>query len=225
MAKLTGLFKYDGTFQGVTTVDSRAYGKHIRKARTKFTLSKGMKVSSGLIKEANIYAKVFKDAIDPYRRDFRDGMLWQRLVSLFKNQLHEKQRVDFGILENQELNKAHPLNRIVRASAVVTQENGTLNVNVASSYTSDPTKGRADGYQKTLIILFIHEDMQVESFMNEAFAPLETDHEQQVSCRIPPAATTAVVVLKCNFSSGHKPLGLQKGMGMRVMKVISCHQQ
>jgi len=124
MAKLNSLFKYDGTFQGVTVVRSRAYGHHIRKARTKFTLSEEMKQSTDFMKEANVYAKAFKDAIDPYRRDFRDGFLWQRLVSLFKKQLKEKGLADFKVLDGVELNKFYPLSRIVFTNAQVSQSEG-----------------------------------------------------------------------------------------------------
>src|SRR5260221_8177172 len=161
MGKLNGLFKYGGTFKGVTTVNSLAYGQHIRKARTKFTLSKEMKESSAVMKQANVYAKVFKDAIDPYRRDFRDGMLWQRLVSLFKMQLQEKGKADFSPLQGHELNKMHSLSWIISAKAAVTQTDRTLNVNITSRHTQDPTNGRADGYQQTLIVLFVDDALQV----------------------------------------------------------------
>jgi hypothetical protein len=221
MAKLEGLFKYDGTFQGVTTVNSRAYGKHIRKARTKFTLSKEMKESSLVMQKANRYAKGFKDAIDPYRRDFRDGMLWQRLVSLFKTELQEKGKTDFKRLEGHELNKIHSLSWILMAKATVTQADGMLSVYVTSRHVKNPTRGLADGYQQTLIILYADSDLQFETFAERAIISLNADPgEQTMHCAIPKTAKMAIVVLKCNFSKNEKPMDLQKGMGMRVLKVV-----
>jgi hypothetical protein len=44
----------------------------------------------------------FKDALDPYRRNFRDG-IWQRLVSLFKMQIQEIGN-DFTVFEGHDLN-------------------------------------------------------------------------------------------------------------------------
>ncbi len=220
MAKLNSLFKYAGTFQGVTVVNSRAYGQHIRKARTKFTLNKEMKESSVVMKQANVYAKVFKDAIDPYRCDFRDGMLWQRLVSLFKRQLQKQGSADFSVLEGHELNKAHPLSRLFSMQTTLSQTERTLNVRVTSRHSQDPTHGKADGYQQTLIILFVDDDLQVQLFSGSEQISLNADPgEQQMNFTIPEAATTAILVMKCNLSSGNKPMDLQKGMGMRVEKV------
>jgi len=221
MAKLNSLFKYDGTFQGVTVVRSRAYGHHIRKARTKFTLSEEMKQSTDFMKEANVYAKAFKDAIDPYRRDFRDGFLWQRLVSLFKKQLKEKGLADFKVLDGVELNKFYPLSRIVFTNAQVSQSEGVLRVLATSTYKQDPTKGRADGYQQTLIILFVDNTLQMQSFSESVQISLAAGHcEQEVTWTIPDNATTAILVTKCNFSLNNKPMSLLKGMGMRVEKVV-----
>lgn len=222
MAKQNGLFQHNGTFQGVTAVHSRAYGDHIRKARTVFTLSEGMMESSDVMKQANVYAKVFKDAIDPYRRDFRYGMLWQRLVSLFKKQLQKKENADFIVLEGQDLNKKHPLSLILSVNAIVAQTENYLDIHVTSRHTKNPTKERADGYQQTLIVLFIGDDLQTQSFSESAFISLHADPgEQAMRCAIPSSMTTAILVLKCNFSLKNKPMDLQKAMGMKVVKVMA----
>jgi hypothetical protein len=221
LAKLNSLFRYDGTFGGVTVVRSRAYGDHIRKARTKFTLSEEMKRSTEKLKLANVYAKAFKDAIDPYRRDFRDGQLWQRLVSLFKTQLSKEGKVDFKILDGQELNKIHPLGRIIFTEAEVSQLEGILKVSATSVVNQDPTHGRANGYQQTLIIFFVGTDLDIQSFSQSAYISLAARRgEQTASWTIPDKAAVAIVVTMCNFSLNNEPMNLQKGMGMRVMKVV-----
>jgi hypothetical protein len=221
MAKLDGVFKYDGTFQDVTSVNSRAYGAHIRKARKTFKLNDEMKLSSGVIQKANVYAKTFKDAIDPYRRDFRDGQLWQRLVSIFKKQLQKKGAADFSVLEGQDLNKIHPLGSILTASATVTQNENILDIHVTSRYTRNRFKDRADGYQQTLIVIFIDRELQTHSLSESASISFEADPgEQDMRCELPEGATTAIVALKCNFSFEGQPLDLQKGMGMKILKVV-----
>jgi hypothetical protein len=220
MAKLDGIFQLAGTFQNVTTVNSLAYGKHIRKARTKYTFSEGMKRSSVMIKQANLYAKVFKDAIDPYRHDFRDGQLWPRLVSLFKTQLKEKNKGDFRILEHAELNKTNPLGKILATSTSAVRAGNTLDLQVTSRYCQDPTR-KADGYQLTIIVLFVDDALQVKSFSESAMFSFQVPGEQHASWPVPEGATTAIVVLKCNFTAANKPLTFQKGMGMRVEKVVA----
>jgi hypothetical protein len=221
MANLDSLFKYDGTFRGVTVVNSRAYGDHIRKARTKFTLNKEMKESAAVLGQANVYAKAVKDAIDPYRRDFRDGMLWQRLVSLFKKQLAEKGSADFSALKGHELNKAHPLGRLFSTQTTASQSEHMLNIHVTSRYSKDPTGGKADGYQQTLIVLFVDDALKVQTFSESVYLSMKVDPgEQQLNCVIPEGTKTAIVILKCNFSSNNKTLDMQKGMGMRVEGVV-----
>lgn len=220
MAKQVSLIKFSGTFQGMTTVKSRAYGDHIRKARTKFTISKGMKDSSAVLKKANVYAKAFKDAIDPYRRECRDGMMWQRLVSLFKRQLKKTGSADFHVLELQELNKVHPLNRLISSQVTVVSTEKTLSLHVTSTLIQDPT-GRAEGYIQTVIVLFVNDALNVQTFSEDASFAMDTRHNlQELNFDIPQGATTAIVVIKCNLSADDKPLNLQKGMGMRVAKVV-----
>jgi hypothetical protein len=238
MARLHGPIQWDGTFQEITTVHSRAYGNHIRKARKKFTLGEQMKESSARMQQANVYAKIFKDAIDPYRRDFRDGQLWQRLVSVFKKQIKLEGKADFSVIEGDELNKIHALSWILNSTTTAAQDGKTLNVQVTSCQSKKDPTGKADGYQQTIIVMFVDDAMQIKSFSESIILPFNahpekpagtpgttsiTAHwaEQKASWSIPEKATTAIVVLKCNFSAGQKPLSLQKGMGMRVEKVVA----
>jgi hypothetical protein len=220
MAKPDSLIKFSGTMQGITRVRSRAYGDHFRKARTAYHLGEKMKQSAALIQEANAYAKAFKDAIDPYRRDFRYGMLWQRLVSLFKKQLQAGGSVDFSILEGEDLNKIHPFSRLFRARTTVIQSGKTLTVTTTSRYTRNLAETRADAYEHKMIVLFVDRGLQVQDFADSKFFPLQDGGEHRADWTIPEGAATAIVVLKCHIATGNVPLMLQKGQGMMVGKVV-----
>ena len=70
MARLNTIFKYDGTFNGVTSVRSKTYGDHVRAGRgTKKVAepNEAFKESSGQLRQVNQFAKVIKDALDLQR--------------------------------------------------------------------------------------------------------------------------------------------------------------
>jgi hypothetical protein len=102
MAKSRSIFKLSGTLKGITHVSSTAYGDHVRAARgtyTPVTLNESFKESGKALQLSNVFAKLIKDALDPYRANFKDGTLWRRLVSHFRQQLKDNNNgVDFRSL-------------------------------------------------------------------------------------------------------------------------------
>src|SRR5688500_14469423 len=99
MAKANSLITFQGTVEGFTFVKSPTYGDHVRAARgtrKKAKLNAACQAQSKKLVKSNVPAKIIKDAINPYRRDFYHGPLWQKLVSLTNDQYGKHATFDFS---------------------------------------------------------------------------------------------------------------------------------
>jgi hypothetical protein len=96
-----------------------------------------------------------------------------------------------------------------------------MKVTATSAVKLDPTQGRANGYRQSLIILFVDGDQGIQSFSESTHFPLsDARSEQTASWSVPDKTIVAILVAKCSFTTDQKPMGLQKGMGMSVLKVV-----
>lgn len=159
MAKSDSIIKLQGTIAGLTFVRSRAYGDHVRAKRgtyKKAEVNDALKQESKTLISANIPAKIFKDAIDPYRRTVTGGTLWRRLVSMFLKQLKNTGAIDFGKIGRFEIHADHPFDRFlfIQPTIKVAKEKPLLHVHI--EYDHHPrfkVKG-INGYRFTVIGMF-----------------------------------------------------------------------
>jgi len=159
MAKNKSLLSFQGTLDGFNYVHSKTYGKYVRAVRGTYkeaTVNAAFKAASSRLLNANVPAKIIKDAIDPYRTHFKGGQLWQRLVSFFRKQLHEQGAVDFSMLPETEVQEHYPLSRLLTikadASAV---SNGILPVTLSCSGRPQfRNPAGLDGYRIGIIGIF-----------------------------------------------------------------------
>lgn len=89
MAKVRSILKLSGTLSGMTFVDSNTYGAHARAKRGTYkpiTLAEGMKESAAVQTQVNLMAKIIFDAVNGFAPGFKDGKLWTRLLSVFRQQ-------------------------------------------------------------------------------------------------------------------------------------------
>ena len=213
--------------EGHVLVHSEAYGDHYRKKRKeKPKLSDDMKNSSTNMKDANLYAKAVKDALDPFRKKIEDGKLWNRLVSLFKKQLKKEGRVNLQALEQFQCHSKFPLTRFMhrQLTAVVSEESKTLQVKV-TTYGDIKTKWeKAEEYRQILIVVFYNADLDADFESKTVYFPLgnEKRNNQQESFPIPGKAIIALVALRCDFwkdgqvgGSGRKALEILRVMDLR----------
>jgi hypothetical protein len=160
MAKSTSLLALQGTLGLLTFVKSSAYGDHVRTKRgtyTKAVVNDALKRENKMIASANVPAKIFKDAIDPYRDDVPGGQLWQRLVSLFRRQLNDNGKFDFSRMNGFEIHDAHPVERILSLQPTVTADKKKCFLHVTIIYDRHPNFAKVkdiDGYKFTLIAIY-----------------------------------------------------------------------
>src|ERR1700681_4333787 len=105
------------------TVHSKAYGRHERAARgsrSKAVLNDAMKEHGRRMISSNIPAKLIHDALQPYRTNFKGGLIWQRLVKHFAAQA--KANEDYSVLgiDFWDLNKAYPTSRVMSPNIKIT---------------------------------------------------------------------------------------------------------
>lgn len=160
MAKASSIIKLQGTIAGLTFVRSRAYGDHVRAKRgtyKKADVNDVLKQESKILLRANVPAKIFKDAIDPYLGQFKTGMLWQRLVSVFRKQLKTQGAIDFGQMERFEIWPDYPLSKFMNVQSAIAfkKEKSLLQVDIA--YDGHPAFRKVksiNGYKFTVIGIF-----------------------------------------------------------------------
>jgi hypothetical protein len=146
MAKSDSVINLRGTFGGITFVKSPTYGDHIRAARgthKKAQVNDAFKKASARLLSANIPAKIIKDAIDPYRSDLMGGLLWQRLVSMFRKQLMNHGAFDFSNIEPFEIHADYPLERFLTLQPSITFDRKKYVLQVDIRYDRHPKFPRA----------------------------------------------------------------------------------
>jgi hypothetical protein len=205
MAKSTSIINLQGTVDEITFVKSRAYGNHIRAARgthKKAEVNEAFKKESKRLLSANIPAKIFKDAIDPYRDVLKGGLLWQRLISMFRKQLQNHGSFDFSDIEPFEIHTDYSLERflIPRPRITFDQKQSVLHVNM--SYDKHPRFSRSsfiDGYMLSVIGIFpdLKKKTAKSVVVNSPIRPLTGKVAPlRVQLVVPPKAKSYVVCLK-----------------------------
>jgi hypothetical protein len=160
MAKSDSVINLRGTFRGITFVKSATYGDHIRAARgshKKAEVNEAFKKESKRLQSANVPAKIIKDAIDPYRSDFTGGLLWQRLVSIFRKQLRDHGSIDFGKIKPFEIHDDYRFERFLILQSIIKFNSKKSVVHVDIRYDHHPTFKRSssiDGYRLSVIGIF-----------------------------------------------------------------------
>jgi hypothetical protein len=227
VAKLDGLFKYEGTFRGVTFVDSKTWGQHIRAERGTYKrveLNEAFKKSGRQTPTANHYAKAIRDVFLPYISDFKDGKMWSRLLSFFKKQLSSGE-TDLTKIAGFEFHNQHRLYHLLSREVNVTEslQNSVLEVAATTSRCLNHLTEQVDSFQQTLVSAFYTADLQgIAAHADSVTFPFEKDlfHEHRTSFDIPDAAAIAVVALKCDLLENGQPMKHPSTKGMEIVKVL-----
>jgi hypothetical protein len=225
MAKSKSVFKFQGTLAGLTFVSSVAYGDHIRAKRGTYksaTLNQAMKKSSKKLKEANVPAKIFKDAIEPYRGDLRDGTLWQRVLSCFRKQQTEPDAPDFQALNGLEIHSRYPLDRIFEIHPAIKINNKKALLEVGLHYNTPAFKKskNVDGYKLTVIGVFPDlkkKSAKTVSVASGIFKLKDGITDFHASLSIPGRAKTCVVCLKVEGCAQKEVVNTLATQGLRVL--------
>jgi hypothetical protein len=142
-------------------VNSKAYGMHERAPRgskSKAVLNPAMKAHGRRLRRSNIPAKLIVDALQPFRENFKGGMIWQRLVKHFAAQAKKGEVYSVIGIENWDLNVQYLTSRIMAASVEIKPEDDFSNLQVEVNYTFSKRflerKSDITAFRITLIFLF-----------------------------------------------------------------------
>lgn len=143
---------------GMTRVRT-SQGDHLRAKRgtyKKAKLNRALKKGTVFVVEANAAAKLFKDAIHPYRSGLVDQTLWSRLLSVFLRQQNKLGTIDFGQLKPLELHTRYTLHKILPVRVVTTYDSHARMLQSVMAYEGRPNfdSKHIDGYKLTAVILF-----------------------------------------------------------------------
>ncbi len=236
------MFSYSGTFNGVTLVRSKLYGKHMRSRRGSkkpALLNEAFQKSVDLNKLANPVAKAIKDALGPFREGFHDGSMWGRLVGLFKKHFRQHPTLDLSILEGFNLYKEVHLSTNYNLQTQVNIEPGVervIRIQLMSGALLKLEKYAVCSYRQTLIAVFLDADLKSTTRSEQVMFPFEkkkaynellkeevlvpVQHEQTVQWAIPPGTRTTLIVAKFEPCRDEKPIDRMKIKGMSGVKVF-----
>lgn len=242
MAKMNPMFSFSGTFNEVTQVNSKRYGKHIRRKRGSIKpalLNAAFQKSVALNALANPVAKAIKRAFDPYREGFSDGSMWGRLLSVFKKHLREHPDLDLRILNDFELYDKIYLRTHYHHKSEVTILKGAhpyIHIELSSSASLYLERYEVNSYRQTLVVIFLNADLQATAVSDQVMFPLEKQMEYNnligedslvpvknlhvAEWPIPSGTKWILMTVKCEPYRNNALIGRMKIKGMSAVKVL-----
>ena len=160
MAKGISLINLNGTVGDYTFVKSAKYGDHIRAKRgthKKAKLNEAFKKQTQKVPGANLHAKIFKDAIDPYREKLKDGTMWSRLISMFMQQFDVHGKFDFGRMEPFEIHRKYTFENLFKSEPTITINKKESALQISLLYNKHPSfkeSAEVDGYRFSVTVVF-----------------------------------------------------------------------
>ncbi|CAN5591440.1 hypothetical protein BH10BAC4_BH10BAC4_20630 [soil metagenome] len=227
----------------VVEVNSKVYGKHYRKPRgskTPISINNAFQKSVALNRLANPAAKAIKDALDPFRKEFKDGTMWSRLVGLFKIYLREKSTIDFSILEDFDLYKKPRMGNYFYfkfTATTIDEAEPSIQIELSTTASNKLDKFKVKSYKQTIIIVFLDANQKVTTFSNEINIPivkttvpskdLKKDestskaNKQIEQVPVPTGAKWALIVAKCLPSRDGHEYALRKLNRIKILKAYA----
>ncbi len=142
-------------------VKSKAYGKHERAPRgskSKAVLNLAMKAHGRRLRKSNIPAKLIMDALQPFRENFKGGMIWQRLVKHFAGQAKRGDPYSVTGINDWDLNLQYLTSRLMTVSVEIEPEDDFSNLAIEVNYSFSnrflERKSDITAFRVTLIFLF-----------------------------------------------------------------------
>ncbi|MXV53269.1 hypothetical protein GS399_20065 [Pedobacter sp. HMF7647] len=149
--------KAERTVTGDIIVESRSYGTHTRKPRgthKPVEINAAFKASAVNLAKANKAAALLKREIDQFRHDFGGGLLWQRMLSVFRGYYKNNEAPNLQGFRHFEIHKDYPLSRLMTVTTKnVFVEDGSIHATLQLS-TPNFKRKFVDGYCIGLIAFF-----------------------------------------------------------------------
>lgn len=225
MAKVISSNNLRGTFGDFTFVKSRRYGDHIRAKRgthKKAKLNESFKLQNKKLPGANLHAKIFKDAIEPFRPGLIDGSMWSRLVKLFMEQFDVHGKFDFVRMEPFEVHHRYTFNSLLKTDPEIRIDKKKSVIDVSLPYDTPPRFKKSapiDGYQFIVIGVFPDLKKKAAKTVTEYSAVIKAGEEISplpIQLHIPRGAKSFLVCVRidgCRKGKVDGPIGT-KGMRM-----------
>jgi len=142
-------------------VESKAYGSHERSPRgskSRAVLNPAMKAHGRRLRKSNIPSKLIVDALQPFRENFKGGMLWQNLVSYFAAQAKKGMEYSVAGIEYWDLNDRYLTSRLLKTQIKITPDDLFTLLEVTVNYTLSnrflERKKDITAFRITMIFLF-----------------------------------------------------------------------
>ncbi|PZR13168.1 MAG: hypothetical protein DI539_19450 [Flavobacterium psychrophilum] len=154
---LSTTIKLQGTLGGLTHVNSRAYGQHVRAERGTYTpisLNATMEACKDMLMDCNGEAKIIFDTL---RDEHRDGTLWSRLLSLFFKRAKEGLKPHVSMLMGLECDAKCKLADLLGTRYSVNVERAAKKLQVSVELVVPPAVSDVKGlthYRYHVVVLY-----------------------------------------------------------------------
>jgi hypothetical protein len=186
-------------------VNSTAYGVHQRAARgskSRAVVNPAMKAHGRRLRKSNIPAKLIMDALQPFRENFKGGMLWQRLVKHFAAQAKQGDVYNVAGIRYWDLNEQYLTSRLMTTQVQICPKDKFSNLEVSVNYTLSnrfmQRKKDITAFRITMIFLFPDfRNNEIISIPNVLPDKLLSDSALYVFIvQVPPRANSYLVCFK-----------------------------
>jgi hypothetical protein len=146
---------------GKVVVNSKAYGVHERATRgskSSVNVNAAMKAHGRRLRKSNVPARLIMEALQPFRENFKGGMLWQKLVKHFAAQAKKGDVYSVAGIGEWDLNDAYPTSRLMTTNVeiVPTDEFSSLQISINYAFSNRFLQRKKDimAFRITSIFLF-----------------------------------------------------------------------
>ena len=216
MAKVRSIISLSGTLSGMTCVDSSTYGAHVRAKRGTYkpiSLAEGMKESAAIQTQVNLMAKVIFDAVKDFVPGFKNGKLWARLLSVFRQQKKAEKDYGYADFNLMEMRTDYPTSKHGTFQLEKDQEDGLL--------LRYQLHGAA--YYRLRLLRVATDESLLQAYPQEILTVDLKDGTKAGSLRLDfsvlPTNANVLYVLHCERLLTGVPEGLLKSNGVRFLWV------
>ncbi len=157
--KVSNKKKLPDSTRNVVQVNSRTYGRHLRTARgskTTTTLNNAFAANAEKTAAINTAAKAIYGVLKLYSQGFREGQLWQAMLSRMRTAVKTNFEALLHTLEGLELNRRYALERFINLPEFIVENNKKALI-VEMKAGMPPHLNKNDNcYQYELIVLLFN---------------------------------------------------------------------
>jgi hypothetical protein len=222
----SAIFKFQGTIEDVTYVNSRRYKPHVRARRhskTPFVMTPVLAKGMARMQACNQYARPVFQAM---RMEAYDGALWSRLVSKLSAEIKAGRPLNLDCLKGFECNLRHPLGEVIKSgydfSATASQNQLGIYVRL-NKHPAVEDKMPRTGYQ-VRFVLIVPDVVDGSFYKREVMGPLTSYkgelHAMDLPIELPGTGAPGILLMGIvPHVQGEGPMRIMSNSGMQVVWV------